>query len=133
MQYKLNFTVLTNSKYYKLINKIKDTVTKNGIDESLIDDFKQLRKMVVTENQPLLAKVIRLTYQQIETNGTFNVGIPDDEPIEGFENETTDEAINPVESLNYLLANMSDLSNKMNLLEIRAYVNSMKELAGEDY
>lgn len=90
--------------------------------------------MVVAENQPLLAKAIRLTFQHIDANETFNIAIPDDEPIEGFEDiEKPETEINPVESLNYLLSNMSDISNKMNVSDVRSFVTVLKELAGENY
>ncbi len=125
---------MTNSKYYKLIDKIKAEIAKNGISQNIVSDLKDLRVMVVAENQPLLAKAIRLTFQHIESNETFNIAIPDDEPIEGFEDvEKLETEINPVESLDYLLSNMSDISNKMNVIDIRAFVTVLKELAGENY
>lgn len=131
---------MNNSKYYKIIKEIKENIAKNGISNDLVDDFKVLRKMVVDENQPLLAKALRLTYQHIENNNTFNVAIPDDEPIEDIENEDAvveeEEVIaeiNPVESLDYLLSNLLEPTNKTNIADIRAYVNKLKEIAGEDW
>ena len=133
-------TKLNNSKYYKILKEIKANIAENGITKDIVEDFKTLRKMVVDENHPLLAKALRLTYQHIENNDTFNVAIPDDEPIEGMDNETAvaneDEAkaeINPVESLDYLLSNLLDPSNKTNIADIRAFVVELKEIAGEDW
>jgi len=129
---------LNNSKYYTIIKEIKENIAKNGITKSISDDLKVLRKIVVDENQPLLAKVIRLTYQHIEKNGTFNVAIPEDEPLEDangniIETEKEETKINPEESLNYLLSNMLDLDNKTNIADIRAFVADLKEQAGEDW
>ncbi len=129
---------MNNSKYYTIIKGIKEDITKNGITRGISEDFKALRKIVVDENQPLLAKVIRLTYQHIEKNGTFNVAIPEDEPIEDadgniIEIEKEEVEINPEESLNYLLSNMLEPDNKMNIADIRAFVADLKEQAGEDW
>lgn len=108
-------------------------VNENGVTDSLIEDFKALRVLVVNENKPLLAKVTRLAYQNIEKNGTFTVGIPEDEPIDE-ETEVVPLEVDAKESMNYLLSLLlSDLKNKLNTSEIRAYVNLMKEMAGEDY
>jgi len=124
---------LTNTKYYKLIEKVKAEITKNGISTAIIDDLKAMRVMVVNENQPVLAKAIRLTFQHIDEHGTFNVAIPEDEPIEGFEEELVKSDINPVESLDYLLSNMSDISKKDNVADIREFIADLKEQAGEDW
>jgi len=124
---------LTNTQYYKLLDKIKAEIAKNGVTKAIIDDLKAMREMVVIENQPLLAKVIRLTFQHIEKNGTFNVAIPEDEPIEGFEEDEISTEINPVESLDYLLSNMKDISKKTNESDIREFVADLKEQAGEDW
>ena len=125
---------MINTQYYKLIDKIKKEIAKNGVTTSIVDDLKAMRVMVVTEEQPLLAKVIRLTFQHVEANKSFNVAIPEDEPIEGFEKEqvlTTE--INPVESLDYLLSNISDISNTSNIADIREFVADLKEQAEENY
>lgn len=140
---------MENSKYYKLIEKLKADIAKNGIDKKTnVADLKDLRELVVGENQPLLAKVIRLTFQHIEEYNTFNVAIPEDEPIDDIEAtedtegseatktvEKTPEKIkiNPVESLDYLFSNMNDISNKLNVSDIRDFVAELKEIAGENY
>ena len=125
---------MTNTQYYKLIDKIKKEIAKNGVTTAIVDDLKAMRVMVVAENQPLLAKIIRLTFQHIEANNTFNVAIPDDEPFDNVEVvEIEKSEINPVESLDYLLSNISDISNKSNIADIRDFVTDLKEQAGENY
>ena len=123
---------MINTKYYKLIDKIKADVVKNGVNnDTIIADLKDLRVMVVAEEQPLLAKIIRLTFQHIEANQSFNIAIPDDEPFEDEDGEVIaieKTAIDEVESLVYLLSSMSDISNKMNVADIRDFVAELIEL-----
>ena len=124
---------MNNSKYYKILKETKAEIEKKGISDKVIENLKMLRVMVIDENKPLLAKALRLTYQHIEKNKTFNVAIPEDEPIEGVKSSIIKSKINPTESLTYLLSNMEDISNKINIADIREFVNSMKEQAGEDW
>ena len=43
--------------------------------------------MPLKKMNPLLAKVIRLTYEHIEAYQTFDIPIPEDEPVEDAETE----------------------------------------------
>lgn len=107
---------------------------RNGIIiNTIVDDLKELRPYAVEEQDPLLAKVIRLTYEHIETYGTFDIPIPEDEPVEGFEEETAEEnEIDPQESLDYLLSLMAESKNKINALELREYSNNLIAYAEEN-
>ena len=123
---------------------------RNGIiTNTLVEELKELRSLVVEEQIPLLAKALRLTYEHIAENDDFLIAIPDDDPItEDDESENVDEenddveevevendaeAITGQESLEYLLSLMADHSNKLNEMELREYVKALKEDAGEDY
>lgn len=110
---------------------------RNGIiTNTIVEDLKELRKFVVEENIPLLAKVTRLAYEHIEENDGFEIAIPDDEPLEEGEEETStedSEEITGQESLEYMLSLMADHSNKLNESELREYVKALKESVGEDY
>tara|TARA_R100000789_G_C2976587_1_gene142234 strand:- start:309 stop:686 length:378 start_codon:yes stop_codon:yes gene_type:complete len=124
---------------------------RNGIiTNTLVADLKDLRAYVVEENIPLLAKVIRLTYQHVEENDDFLIAIPEEEPVSLNEDGEVEEAaddeeaidaetniikeeIKGQESLEYLLSLMADHSNKLNEMELREYVAALKEEAGEDY
>ena len=47
---------------------------RNGIIiNTIVDDLKELRPYAIEEKNPLLAKVIRLTYEHIETYQTFRM------------------------------------------------------------
>ena len=125
---------MENPKAQKLLNKIQRDLMRNGIiTNTIVEDLKDLRPYAVEENNPLLAKVIRLTFEHIETYQTFDIAIPDDEPVEGFENEeNSSKEVDPQESLDYLLSLMAESKNKVNALELREFVNSLNEYAEEN-
>lgn len=107
---------------------------QNGIvTNTIVEDLKALRPYAVEENNPLLAKVIRLTFEHIETYGTFDIPIPQDEPIEGFEEEEIDDSeTDPKESLDYLLSLISESQNKINEQELREYSSALNAYAEEN-
>lgn len=116
---------MENPSAQKLINKIQLDLFKKGFDaETLIADLKKLREYSMEEQNPVLTKAIRLTYEHLEENGAFLIPIPDDEPID--EEEETVAQNNPgtehnPESLDYLLSLFTDLENKNNILDLREY------------
>ena len=58
---------MNNKKTKKFLDKLIDDVDQKGIEyDSLADSLKELREMVVKEDLPVLAKVLRLTYQHLE-------------------------------------------------------------------
>lgn len=125
---------MENPKAQKLLNKIQRDLMRNGIVlNTIVEDLKDLRPYAVEEENPLLVKVIRLTYEHLETYQTFEIGIPEDEPIEGFEEEEVqDTAADPQESLNYLLSLMADAKNKINIIELREYSTALMAYAEEN-
>lgn len=107
-----------------------DDVENNGIiTNTIVTDLQQLRPYSIEEEKPLLAKVIRLTYEHIETHQTFDIGIPEEEPIEGHEEELDEEKeeVNPSESMLYLLNLIAEPENKANRMDLRSYVEALKE------
>ncbi|MGA9324562.1 MAG: hypothetical protein WBV11_12880 [Salegentibacter sp.] len=123
---------MKNNKAQKLLNKIQRDLMRNGIIiNTLVEDLQELRKMVVEEGDPLLAKVIRLTFEHVESYQAFEIPIPDDEPVEE-DGEIENEEISGQESLDYLLSLMADSSNKVNEIELREYVNALNTYAEEN-
>jgi hypothetical protein len=120
-----------NPSAQKLINKIQVNLFKNGFNaETLVADLKKLREYSLEENNPVLTKALRLTYEHIEANGAFLVPIPDDEPIEGEELVTDGTGAgteNNLESLEYLVSLFSDLTHKNNLSDLREYNKALQE------
>ncbi|GHA32080.1 hypothetical protein GCM10007103_12160 [Salinimicrobium marinum] len=125
---------MENQKAQKLLNKIQRDLLRNGIiTNTIVQDLKDLRPYAVEENNPLLAKVIRLTYEHIEAYDTFDIPIPEDEPVEGFEEENeVENEVDPQESLDYLLSLMAEPNNKVNALELREYSNALMAYAEEN-
>lgn len=106
---------------------------RNGIIiNTLVEDLKELRPYAIEEEDPLLAKVIRLTYEHIEEYDTFDIPIPDDEPLDETEESTAAPETNPEESLDYLLSLMSDTSIKNNEMDLREYSRALQEYAEEN-
>lgn len=108
----------------KLINKIQVDLFKHGFDaEKIVADLKKLREYSLEENNPVLTKALRLTYEHIEANGAFLIPIPDDEPFDEEEQVSENAAgtENNIESLEYLVSLFSDLSHKNNLSDLREY------------
>ncbi|MBZ9632264.1 hypothetical protein LB465_15890 [Salegentibacter sp. LM13S] len=124
---------MNNIKAQKLLNKIQRDLMRNGIiTNTLVNDLKELRTLVVEEGQPLLAKAIRLTYEHVDTYDSFNIAIPEDDPIEEGEEAPVQEEATGQESLDYLLSLMADPSNRVNELELREYVKAFNEYAEEN-
>ncbi len=125
---------MNNPKAQKLLDKIQRDLMRNGIVvNTIVSDLKELRPYAVEEENPLLAKVIRLTYEHIENYQTFAVSIPEDEPVDELEDENESEtSVTPEESLDYLLSLMSDTSIKNNEMDLREYSRDLQEYEEEN-
>lgn len=123
---------MNNPQAIKLLDKLIEDLEHNGIIiNTVVQDLKDLRPFAVEEKRPLLAKTIRLTFEHIEENETFAIGIPEDEPIDEDEEIEIEEA-EPKESLSYLFGLIKDSENAANRLDLRAYVEAMQEYAEEN-
>lgn len=124
----------------KLIVKMQLDLAKKGINKAaLIKGLQELRPFALEEKDPTLTKVIRLTYEHIENNGTFNIPIPADEEIADDLGDDDHEEVahlivntietdaDRVESLNYLLSLMLDRTNSSNREELFVYRDALKE------
>lgn len=124
---------MKNPKAQKLLDKIQRDLMRNGIIiNTVVEDLKQLRPFAVEEENPLLAKVIRLTYEHIETYQTFDIPIPEDDPLEEAEEASASPDVNPEESLDYLLSLMSDPTIKNNIIDLKEYRDALQEYAEEN-
>lgn len=111
---------MENKKAIKLIDKILKDLDKNGINtDVLITDIKELRTYALEAKIPLVVKVLRLTYEHIETNDSFLIPVLDDEPIE--EGDFNNAESSPVESLKYLISLIRNLNNKSNIADLKEY------------
>jgi hypothetical protein len=115
-----------NPNAQKLINKIQKDLFKNGfVAQTLVADLKKLREYALEEQNPVLVKALRLTYEHIEANDAFLIPIPDDDPFESDEEQTLNEVElakeNNLDSLDYLISLLLDLENKTNIADLREY------------
>ncbi|MDX1601935.1 MAG: hypothetical protein R3209_02605 [Salinimicrobium sediminis] len=125
---------MENQKAQKLLNKIQRDLMRNGIIiNTIVDDLKELRPYAIEEKNPLLAKVIRLTYEHIETYQTFDIPIPEDEPLEDFEADNPEaNDVDPKESLDYLLSLIAESNNKLNEIDLKEYRDNLIAYAEEN-
>lgn len=124
---------MKNPQGQKLLNKIQRNLMRNGIIiNTIVEDLKELRPYAVEDENPLLAKVIRLTYEHIENYQTFNIPIPEDEPLDENEELSTSAEFDPQESLDYLLSIMLDTTIKNNQMDLREYSIDLQKYAEEN-
>ncbi len=124
---------MKNPKGLKLLNKIQRNLMRDGIIiNTIVEDLKELRPYAVEDENPLLAKVIRLTYEHIENYQAFNIPIPEDEPLDENEEVSASSEFDPQESLDYLLSIMLDTTIKNNQMDLREYSIDLQKYAEEN-
>jgi hypothetical protein len=109
-----------------LIDQLNEKISKDGIVvDELVPMLKQLREFALKEEDPLVTKVLRFTYEYLEENdGAFDLQVQYEEDEEG--NEYPIE-ISDVENLMYFLTLLKKSENKINREEIKDYRTSLKE------
>lgn len=107
-----------------LIKAIIAKVEKEGVlAEGLIEDLKKLREYALKEQDPLVTKVLRLTYEYLQENEAFDVEAQYEEDEDGeFPIEIED-----VDNLLYLLNLLLEADHKINREEIKDYRTALKE------
>jgi hypothetical protein len=118
---------LQNSKAIKILNKLIDDVVSNGIiTNTVVEDLKELRPYTISEELPLLAKATRLAAEHIEAHGTFDMSIPQDDPVD--EDDVVEVLVSePKDSLHYFFCLIRDIDKKANEEELREYVKALNE------
>lgn len=113
-------TVNANNKLDEIIAKVE----KKGIEApKLVADLKSLRELALQEQDPLVVKVLRLTYEFLEENQCFDVQAQYEEDEEGNEYPID---IEDKENLLYLLNLLKNAEHKINREEIKDYRSSLK-------
>jgi hypothetical protein len=108
----------------KKLDAIIEKVEKKGVEaDKLIDDLKELRELALKEQDPLVTKVLRLTYEFLGENNAFDVQAQYEEDEEG--NEYPIE-IEDKENLLYLLNLLKNADHKINREEIKDYRTALK-------
>ena len=113
-------TAIANSK----LDEIIANVEKKGTEaKNLVADLKSLRELALQERDPLVVKVLRLTYEFIEENKCFDVQAQYEEDVEGNEYPID---IEDNDNLLYLLNLLKNAEHKINREEIKDYRTSLK-------
>ena len=118
---------MENKNAIKLIEKIQKNLLQDKFDVSeIVEDLKKVREISMQENIPTVTKSLRLAYEHLEKNKAFLISIPADIEENESEEETQEEISrfsesNDIESLEYYLSLLTDLSKKNNVLDIKAY------------
>lgn len=114
---------MENKYAQKLIEKIQKEILQDKFElTSIISDLKKIREYSLEEQNPVVTKALRLAYEHLEANEAFLIGIPDDEPInEEDESAQNVSEENDIESFEYFLSILHDLTKKNNLLDLKEY------------
>ncbi|MBL1279930.1 MAG: hypothetical protein COA33_006645 [Fluviicola sp.] len=108
----------------KKLNSIIKKVEKDGVKaKKLVEDLKELRTFALEEQDPLVTKVLRLSYEFLTENTAFNVQAQYEEDEE--ENEYPIE-IEDNDNLLYLLNLLLRSDHKINREEIKDYRSALK-------
>ena len=117
---------MKHEKASKLIDKIISEADDNGIVvDDIIENLTLLRTFAVEENNPVVAKVLRLSIEHLEDNEAFIIPIPVDEPLEEGDSKAA-QLIVGTESFIYLMKLIKDSLNTLNKEEIREYIKLMQ-------
>lgn len=112
---------IANKKLESIIAKVE----KDGLKASkLVDDLKELREFALKEQDPLVTKVLRLTYEYITENKSFDVQAQYEEDDDGNEYPLE---IDDKENLLYLLSLLENADHKINREEIKDYRTALKQ------
>ena len=113
-------TLRANQKLEQIIANVE----KKGLEApKLIDDLKELREMALLEQDPLVVKSLRLTYEFLQENECFDVEAQYEEDEEG--NEYPIEIVDK-ENLLYFLNLLKNADHKINREEIKDYRSALK-------
>ena len=109
-----------NQKLEAIIKKVE----KSGVaTKGLVDDLKELRVIAKQEEDPLVTKVLRLMYEYLAENESFDVEGQYDEDEEGNEYPLE---VEENENLSYLLNLLLRADHKINREEIKDYRSALK-------
>ncbi|MEY4804273.1 MAG: hypothetical protein RL331_792 [Bacteroidota bacterium] len=120
----LNLENMKTLRANQKLEQIIANVEKKGLEApKLIDELKELREMALLEQDPLVVKSLRLTYEFLQENECFDVEAQYEEDEEG--NEYPIE-IEDKENLLYFLNLLKNAEHKINREEIKDYRSALK-------
>lgn len=105
---------MQSAKANTILQSIIDDATKNGMNaESFIPQLKEARELALKEEDPLVTRALRLTWQHLEANGNFGI-----ELAEEIESED--------ENFTYFLSLCVKSDNTYNRDELREMTNALQ-------
>jgi hypothetical protein len=114
-------TGIANKKLESIIEKVnKDGILFTGV----VDELKELREQALKEQDPLVVKVLRLSYEYLLEKESFDVAAQYEEDEDG--NEFPIE-IDDKENFLYLLNLLKNADHKINREEIKDYRSALKQ------
>lgn len=114
-------TAIANKKLETIISKVE----KEGIAyKGLVEDLKELREQALKEQDPLVVKVLRLSYEFLQDRNGFDVQAQYEEDEEGNEYPLE---IEDQENFLYLLNLLKNAEHKINREEIKDYRTALKQ------
>ena len=120
----LNLDNMKTLRANQKLEQIIADVEKKGLEApKLIDDLKELREMALLEQDPLVVKSLRLTYEFLQENECFDVEAQYEEDEEG--NEYPIE-IEDKDNFLYFLNLLKNAEHKINREEIKDYRSALK-------
>jgi len=120
----LNLENMKTLRANQKLEQIIANVEKKGLEApKLIDELKELREMALLEQDPLVVKSLRLTYEFLQENECFDVEAQYEEDEEG--NDYPIE-IEDKENLLYFLNLLKNAEHKINREEIKDYRSALK-------
>lgn len=115
-----NFITMNNPKAKKQILKVISDIEKGAEAEAIATEIMEIRKIALTEEDPLLVKTFRIIADKIKEDESLDfdieIEVPEEDVIEGEEEYEA-----PDNHLTYLLSLMADSDNKYNREEIKLY------------
>ena len=120
----LNLDNMKTLRANQKLEQIIANVEKKGLEApQLIEDLKELREMALLEQDPLVVKSLRLTYEFLQENDCFDVEAQyeEDEEEQEYPIEIEDN-----ENLLYLLNLLMNADHKINREEIKDYRSALK-------
>ena len=114
-------TAIANKKLETIISKVES----EGIAyKELVEDLKELREQALKEQDPLVGKVLRLSYEFLQDRKAFDVQAQYEEDEEGNEYPLE---IEDQENFLYLLNLLKNAEHKINREEIKDYRTALKQ------
>ncbi len=113
-------TASANKNLEEIIAKVE---SKGILAKGLVDDLKSLRELALKEQDPLVVKVLRLTYEYLSERETFDVSAQFEEDEDGEYAIEVEEKDN----LLYLLNLLKKADHKINREEIKDYRTALKQ------